>query len=479
MSIMQINIAARTDKAGRSANQDSLLVCADLDNLLNPNPGAVNKDTWIPLGSRGALLAVADGMGGASSGEIASATVVQSLRKSFSTIPTQILDDDAGMLQFMRQALVNADQEIKAYANAHPQSQGLGSTTVMVWLYSGKALCAWVGDSRIYRFGSDGLQRLSHDHSYVQQLVDAGAITPGQAFSHPNGNIITRAMGDTGKPVEPDVKAVALNSGDLILLCSDGLSGLLPDDVIQSVVASHIGTGKSSELLQGLWSRGEAAGWSDNATIIVAMTAGQPAQPLCDVPDMQTQRVSVRSVQSVPSQTVLPVEQSVIENIPAVVSTSLPQNAQRIAPSVSKPVRKQNSFLLPMWVWCVFGFLVIVVAVLALISSGSQKEEDLIHKHHNTDQTIPVSDKDDDADQADETPHIRIPAKEESNKKEKNAEQLGKEIIKQKPTSADDKKVEEVSEKLTEDEAQEKTEVSSEKSKAPDNWERRKDKEPE
>lgn len=425
MNISKINIAARTDKAGRPANQDSLWVCADLEHVMSPNPESVNKDIWIPLGSRGALLVVADGMGGASSGEIASATVIDNLRTSFHSLPEQIPGDRAMMQQFMMQALSQADSKIKEYANLHPESKGMGSTTVMVWVYADTAICAWVGDSRIYRFGRNGLERLSHDHSYVQELVDAGAITQEQAFDHPNGNIITRAMGDTGKPVQPDVKSVQLNPGDMLLLCSDGLSGLLPDSKIQSVIEANIKSRNPSEVLKALWTEGEAAGWTDNATVVVAMTAG-PAQ-------VETPPVA-----------------------PAIPSTSQPAVGMGTNSSSLQPKKASGNFPLPKWVLWLICLLVGILAALMLVNyltddSGTelvpQKEqtqtpsssdvkgavEDLQVSHGKKNRQEPANPpkertkKPNDSKQADKAP--AQPTQEEQADKFKDA------LLKEKPTS--------------------------------------------
>lgn len=470
MDEIRINIAARTDKAGRNANQDSLLVCADVGQILTPNPTAVNKDTWIPLGKRGALLVVADGMGGASSGEIASATVVQSLRKTFGDVPEEILGDEAAMLQFMHRSLVDADQEIKVYAAGHPESHGMGSTTVMVWLYAGKALCAWVGDSRIYRYGRDGLQRLSHDHSYVQQLVDTGAITPEQAFDHPNGNIITRAMGDTGKPVEPDVKAVALTPGDMLLLCSDGLCGLLRDDVIQSVIASRIGEGKPSELLQGLWAKGEATGWTDNATIIVAMTAGQAAQPadpsvtpaVSVVPIAPNTAVPVAPPQSPVTPIVAPMSQPPVEIREDLMENPVNQRRNGVG-GARKP------FLLPLWVWCLLGFLGALAVVLAVIYRSHPQEELIKKEQDKIEQRIPRPIPSD----TEESHKERRSFRKDKQDKVENPRNLEEKIVnpKPKPNPVDEDKVEKV-EKALENGADE---PSNKKDESPtDKWQKKK-----
>lgn len=267
MSRITFNIAAKCDKAGRAQNQDNYWVCPNLDKI--GETSAIGNDSDVELSSKGALLVVADGMGGMKSGEKASEFVIEGIKSRFANIPSEILSDDNAIISFIKNAIIESDKMIKAYAKEHRESEGMGSTIVLVWLLGEKAYCGWCGDSRIYCYNpQNSLVRLSHDHSYVQSLVDDGKITEEEAFDHPDGNIITRSLGDSGEAANPETKIYPIHRRDVFMLCSDGLCGLLNDEQIETILADNCTS--SEDALKALWSKGQQEGWSDNATIEVA-----------------------------------------------------------------------------------------------------------------------------------------------------------------------------------------------------------------
>lgn len=272
MSRITFNIAAKCDKAGRAQNQDNYWVCPNLDNIQDSS--TIGNDADVELSSKGALMVVADGMGGMKSGEKASEFVIEGIKAKFRNIPNDILNDDNAITSFIKNAIIEADQSIKEYAKVHRESEGMGSTIVLLWILGEKAYCAWCGDSRIYCYNPQNtLVRLSHDHSYVQSLVDDGKITDDDAFDHPDGNIITRSLGDSGEKASPETKIYPIHRRDVFLLCSDGLCGLLNDAKIDSILADNCTSSKDA--LAALWKEGEKEGWSDNATIeVVCITEG-------------------------------------------------------------------------------------------------------------------------------------------------------------------------------------------------------------
>ena len=281
MSRIIFNIAAKTDAAGRpsSPNQDNCWVCPDLSRWNQPTDKIVGTDEDVELSEKGALLVVADGMGGMNAGEIASNLVIRGIQKKFSNIPDAILNNEVEIQNFIRDAIDESDVLIKKYAQAHREAEGLGSTIVLLWLLHGKAYCGWCGDSRIYRFNPNNeLVRLSHDHSYVQSLVDEGKITEDEAFDHPDGNIISKALGDNGSKADPELRVYDVYQRDVFLLCSDGLCGLLQDSEINEVIQTTCTSSKDS--LNALWEKGESLGWSDNATIdlLCVVEGGKPAK---------------------------------------------------------------------------------------------------------------------------------------------------------------------------------------------------------
>lgn len=254
-------MAARCEAAGRPNNEDNY----QLDDNLSDNSWGFTADAEVSLGEKGALLVVCDGMGGMNAGEVASDIAVKTIKEWFTT--DKLTDAAvAAPCKYITSAIVAADAAIKAHSKTNPDTEGMGSTIVLAWLLGQKIYVGWCGDSRCYRFNPAlGLERLSHDHSYVQELVDAGKLTEELAFDHPNNNIITRSLGDPRGAAQPDCKEFDLYNQDIILLCSDGLCGTLRDNEIAELIKQH--QTSMQECRDALWVADEAAGWTDNTTI--------------------------------------------------------------------------------------------------------------------------------------------------------------------------------------------------------------------
>lgn len=257
-------MAARCEAAGRPNNEDNY----QLDDNLSDNSWGFTADAEVSLGEKGALLVVCDGMGGMNAGEVASDIAVKTIKEWFTT--DKLTDAVvAAPCKYIASAIVAADAAIKAHSKTNPDTEGMGSTIVLAWLLGQKVYVGWCGDSRCYRFNPAlGLERLSHDHSYVQELVDAGKLTEELAFDHPNNNIITRSLGDPRGAAQPDTKEFDLYDQDIILLCSDGLCGTLRDNEIAELIKQH--QTSMQECRDALWDADEAAGWTDNTTIALA-----------------------------------------------------------------------------------------------------------------------------------------------------------------------------------------------------------------
>ena len=257
-------MAARCEAAGRPNNEDNY----QLDDNLSDNSWGFTADAEVSLGEKGALLVVCDGMGGMNAGEVASDIAVKTIKEWFTTdkLTEAVV---AAPCKYITSAIVAADAAIKAHSKTNPDTEGMGSTIVLAWLLGQKVYVGWCGDSRCYRFNPAlGLERLSHDHSYVQELVDAGKLTEELAFDHPNNNIITRSLGDPRGAAQPDCKEFDLYNQDIILLCSDGLCGTLRDNEIAELIKQH--QTSMQECRDALWDADEAAGWTDNTTIALA-----------------------------------------------------------------------------------------------------------------------------------------------------------------------------------------------------------------
>ena len=257
-------MAARCEAAGRPNNEDNY----QLDDNLSDNSWGFTADAEVSLGEKGALLVVCDGMGGMNAGEVASDIAVKTIKEWFTT--DKLTDAAvAAPCKYITSAIVAADAAIKVHSKTYPDTEGMGSTIVLAWLLGQKVYVGWCGDSRCYRFNPAlGLERLSHDHSYVQELVDAGKLTEELALDHPNNNIITGSLGDPRGAAQPDTKEFDLYDQDIILLCSDGLCGTLRDNEIAELIKQH--QTSMQECRDALWDADEAAGWTDNTTIALA-----------------------------------------------------------------------------------------------------------------------------------------------------------------------------------------------------------------
>lgn len=265
MSELKLKLAAGTNVGlVRQNNEDNFTVCANLaqSDWIIPQVG-----DYADLGGYGALLVVADGMGGANAGEVASAIAVETIQQMFAPDNlSELVGDDQLIQQYMKTAVIEASSNIVEKSNMDPSTKGMGTTIVMAWLLGRRAYICWCGDSRCYVLSKrKGLGRLSKDHSYVQTLVDRGELHPDLAIEHPLSNVITRCLGNSDNPAEPDTVIYELHNGDVLLLCSDGLCGLCPDIQIETLLNEH----KEDIAIckEELISAALSAGGHDNVTV--------------------------------------------------------------------------------------------------------------------------------------------------------------------------------------------------------------------
>lgn len=273
---MKIQISAITDVGiERSNNEDAVLVCPDLE---RQNWGETEGKGYLALGKYGTMLVVADGMGGANAGEIASSIAVETIKNYFSLdrlSKNELSEKKAHSL--LLDSITLSNKAIMEHVETDPDSIGLGTTIVVTWLIEDKAYIAWCGDSRCYCYNqANGLQSLTKDHSYVQELVDKGEITPKQAFNHPDSNIITKCLGDVDAVTEPDNITYQLKDGDLLLICSDGLCGYCDDKSMEKVLLNNFDN--LSGCTDNLLKLAMAAGGQDNITIALCATLPENQQ---------------------------------------------------------------------------------------------------------------------------------------------------------------------------------------------------------
>ena len=264
----------------RTNNEDNFIVSADLASGEWLLPRSQNLFT---LGAKGAVLVVADGMGGLDAGEVASRIAVDTVKTCFAAdqITDEVVKDEESIRRYMRNVVVAADGNIKRRSKEEKTIQAMGTTLVVAWLIGEYAYIAWCGDSRAYRYNPlNGIEPLSCDHSYVQELVNQGVIRYEDTFEHPQGNIVTRSLGDPGGSARPESREFNVCDGDIILLCSDGLSGVLrdcktldengnyyPGDTIEDVIAANCDT--LTNCREALMQAAERADWYDNVTVIL------------------------------------------------------------------------------------------------------------------------------------------------------------------------------------------------------------------
>lgn len=273
---MNIKISTITDVGiERTNNEDAVLVCLDLG---KHNWGETEGKDYLALGKYGAMLVVADGMGGANAGEIASSIAIDTIKTFFSE--KQLSENEISekvAYGLLMDAIMLSNKAIMKYVEKAPDSVGLGTTIVIAWVIDGKAYIAWCGDSRCYCYNqTSGLHQLTKDHSYVQELVDRGEITQKQAFNHPDGNIITKCLGDVDAVPEPDMITYQLCNGDLLLLCSDGLCGYCDDRSIERVLLNNFDN--LSLCKDNLLKLAMSAGGQDNISIALCATLPEGQQ---------------------------------------------------------------------------------------------------------------------------------------------------------------------------------------------------------
>lgn len=273
MAKLKLSLTAITDVGIiRKNNEDNFVVCRDLThgNWFVPQGDAAPFE----LGKYGSMMVVADGMGGMNAGEVASDIAVKTVQEYFAAdkLSKELVADAAAVNNYLKQVIVEADNRIKARSKSDPETEGMGTTIVISWIIENMAHIAWCGDSRAYSYHpNSGLRQISKDHSYVQELVDAGKLKPELAFDHPDSNIITSSLGDLSKPAAPDVVTTELHEGEIILLCSDGLCGMLRDSEMLQVLDAHYPdlTLCKKTLIDGAL----AAGGHDNVTLTMTLVA--------------------------------------------------------------------------------------------------------------------------------------------------------------------------------------------------------------
>jgi serine/threonine protein phosphatase PrpC len=246
------------------------------DQAFRTDTGRQRSENEDSLFVRAPIFVVADGMGGAQAGEVASKAAADAFDRDLPEGPPE---------RFLRETIEEANRRIHELARADPSKAGMGTTitAAIVDPQAEEVGIGHVGDSRAYRLRRGKLERLTRDHSLVEEMRRKGQITDAQAEDHPQRSIITRALGPE-PDVEVDLQTVAAAPGDLFLLCSDGLTTMVSEDRIAAVLST---AGSMREAVRTLVDEANGAGGRDNITAL-AFRLGDAAAPLGEAPEDAT-----------------------------------------------------------------------------------------------------------------------------------------------------------------------------------------------
>lgn len=257
--VRSLEIATRSDIGlVRQGNEDNLFLAGeDMD-----------------LDGEGVLVGVADGMGGHNAGEVASQIAVETLN-SYYQVKLPELSPEERLAETIRRA----NDRILETSNQNMDLQGLGTTLTALLLKGKEAYVGHVGDCRIYLWRRGELLQITNDHSLVQEAVREGILTPEQARVHPQRNIITRALG-TQDSLDVDTMKLDVQPGDIFLLSSDGLHGLMEDNEIEEII--RLGNGSVENITEELIHTALEEGGTDNVTVVLVKVPdphGAPQPP--------------------------------------------------------------------------------------------------------------------------------------------------------------------------------------------------------
>lgn len=232
----------------------------------NEDSGRIQRyeNGWI-------LAVVADGMGGHQAGDVASQMAVDIICDSLKELTENSTPNE--LQQRLNEAIQLANEQILTYAQEHEECRGMGTTVVIALMNSQLGVLAHIGDSRIYRYSEGILQQITSDHTLVNELLRSHQITKDEAANHPRRNILTRALG-TDKKVKADFSVLHWENGDMLMLCSDGLSGKIGGETMETVLAN----GSLKEMADNLIEQALKAGGEDNITVVLLRNHSEVAE---------------------------------------------------------------------------------------------------------------------------------------------------------------------------------------------------------
>lgn len=241
-----MEVFARSDIGKvREMNQDNYYI-SDQDNDIN-------------------LYIVADGMGGYKGGEIASKMAIDCTKNYILNNFDSIKKEKENIVELINSAIEYANMAIYEKSKEIDDYNGMGTTIDLCLIYGGKLYIGHVGDSRVYRLRNEFFRKLTVDHSYVEQLVKQGNITKEEAYNHPKKNMLTKALGCTAF-VEPDVLVKGFQKGDILLMCTDGLTNMVRENQIYDIIKRN-----PRESADALVNKANEHGGIDNVTAVIIL----------------------------------------------------------------------------------------------------------------------------------------------------------------------------------------------------------------
>ena len=261
----------------REKNEDQFAI-TEVRRVLRVRQSSLEQPEVLLGDQLGHLIIVADGMGGHQAGDVASAMAVAGIENLvLNTIGWLFRLRGEGVLKELCEALVTTDRWVEEAADRDVGLHGMGTTVTLAYV-TGRALyVAHVGDSRCYLFRDGDLEQLTHDHTIAGLLLSDGAITADQAAHHSMRNVVTNAVGGGRTGVDPEVHKQAIAAGDLILICTDGLTELMSDEEIAAALAEDA---SPEQTCRRLVDEANQRGGSDNITVVIARVAEGAAAPV-------------------------------------------------------------------------------------------------------------------------------------------------------------------------------------------------------
>lgn len=266
-----------SDRGQKRASNEDCFAIAELARTLHVHHTNLPQSNTCVSFHRGHIFLIADGVGGREAGEVASAIGVTTIEDFMLNTLKRFFhlqaSDEQGALRALQDALCEADSRIFEETAKHPEWEGMGTTLTMAFAVNWRLFVAHAGDSRCYLYSSGKLQQLTQDHTVTAELTRRGIMSPETAADHPWRHVVTNILGGPEPGVDVELHSVDLDPDDVLLLCSDGLTEMLPEEQIAAVLEQEDDPQRACE---GLIAEANRLGGRDNVTVIVARISPKP-----------------------------------------------------------------------------------------------------------------------------------------------------------------------------------------------------------